>query len=354
MKNETKKQNRNHMIFYAVFFLAVMFLTFHLIFKNTELDDIYGALDLMHPGYLLAAAFDAVLFVALEGIMIWYLISALHKEYGLPGKGSGVLRCIGYSFIGFFYSGITPSATGGQPMQLYHMNKDGNRLADSSVVLMTVAVIYKLVLSVIGILIYVFWRVPLKGYLGKYMDLFVLGLFLNSGLVLLLLFVMFAPKQAGRVIHKLEQALVKIHLFKYSERRIRKIDSFINGYRESVGFLVTHTGKVLVVLVLTTVQRFSVFVLTWLVYRGFQLTGTPIWDIMWLQAATYISVDMLPIPGSQGITELVYRRAYASVFPKKLLFPSMMAVRGLSFYLVFFIGFLAVIWKMFHNASHES
>ena len=118
MKNETKKQNRNHMIFYAAFFLAVMFLTFHLIFKNTELDDIYEALDLMHPGYLFAAALDAVLFVALEGIIIWYLISALHKEYGLPGKGSGVLRCIGYSFIGFFYSGITPSATGGQPMQL--------------------------------------------------------------------------------------------------------------------------------------------------------------------------------------------------------------------------------------------
>lgn len=354
MEREGEKAAPKHMGISVLFFLAVMVLTFFAFFRNTQLSDIYAALARMSPWYLAAAAVCAAFFVSAEGMMIWYLLASIHKERRLPHKRTGIFRCIAYSFIGFFYSGITPSATGGQPMQLYHMNKDGNRLADSSVVLMTVAVIYKLVLSVIGILIYVFWRVPLKGYLGKYMDLFVLGLFLNSGLVLLLLFVMFAPKQAGRVIHKLEQALVKIHLFKYSERRIRKIDSFINGYRESVGFLVTHTGKVLVVLVLTTVQRFSVFVLTWLVYRGFQLTGTPIWDIMWLQAATYISVDMLPIPGSQGITELVYRRAYASVFPKKLLFPSMMAVRGLSFYLVFFIGFLAVIWKMFHNASHES
>jgi hypothetical protein len=29
-----------------------------------------------------------------------------------------------YSFIGFFFSGITPSASGGQPAQIYYMNKD--------------------------------------------------------------------------------------------------------------------------------------------------------------------------------------------------------------------------------------
>lgn len=55
---------------------------------------------------------------------------------------AGLLRCISYSFIGFFFSGINPSATGGQPMQLYYMKKDGNKISSASVVLMTVAVIY--------------------------------------------------------------------------------------------------------------------------------------------------------------------------------------------------------------------
>lgn len=50
-----------------------------------------------------------------------------------------------------FYSGITPSATGGQPVQLYYMNKDGNKGSDSTIVLMTVAVIYKIVLVVLGV-----------------------------------------------------------------------------------------------------------------------------------------------------------------------------------------------------------
>ncbi len=64
--------------------------------------------------------------------MIWYLLRALNC-------GVSPFSCIRYSFIGFFYSGITPSATGGQPMQLYYMKKAGIKISDSTVVLMTVA-----------------------------------------------------------------------------------------------------------------------------------------------------------------------------------------------------------------------
>ena len=67
---------------------------------------------------------------------------------------------------------ITPSATGGQPMQLYYMSRDDNRLSESSVVLMTVALIYKLVLVLIGIAALVFWQKPLRVYLEEYFPLF--------------------------------------------------------------------------------------------------------------------------------------------------------------------------------------
>lgn len=55
-----------------------------------------------------------------------------------------------------FYSGITPSATGGQPMQLYEMKKDGNSVSSSTVVLMVTAVCYKLVLVCIGTFLLIF------------------------------------------------------------------------------------------------------------------------------------------------------------------------------------------------------
>ncbi len=52
------------------------------------------------------------------------------------------------------------------------------------------------------------------------------------------------------------------------------------------------------------------FFLTYVVYRGLGLYGTPMLDIILLQASVYIAVDMLPVPGAQGITEAMYRAVF--------------------------------------------
>ena len=103
-------------------FLLVMALTFSAFLGGQDLSEIGRAMSRISIWYLLPAAGLAVFFVCAEGFMIWYLLNAMRE------KKNSLFRCFQYSFIGFFYSGITPSATGGQPVQLYYMNKDGNRV----------------------------------------------------------------------------------------------------------------------------------------------------------------------------------------------------------------------------------
>ncbi len=45
---------------------------------------------------------------------------------------------------------------------MYYMKRNGNSLSASSVVLMTIAISYKLVLVLIGIGMWIFWNIPLK------------------------------------------------------------------------------------------------------------------------------------------------------------------------------------------------
>ena len=158
-------------------FLLVMFLTFYTLFSGKNLGEIANAVSKMSVGYLVPAAALAIFFVCAEGYMIWYLLQAMKANR--RKEGSSLIRCIQYSFIGFFYSGITPSATGGQPVQLYYMSKDGNRGSDSTVVLMTVAVVYKFVLVILGAAILLFWYRPLYSELGKFFPLYLFGLLLN-------------------------------------------------------------------------------------------------------------------------------------------------------------------------------
>lgn len=326
------KKNVHKLIVNAGIFGIVMTLTFQSVFRNQDFAEIVDAVGRMSGECLAAAVFLAIFFVAAEGSMIWYLLRGIGERTTLP-------RCISYSFIGFFFSGITPSATGGQPMQLYYMKRDGNALSAASVVLMTVAIIYKLVLALIGIGILLFWGKPLKTYLQAYYGLYFLGLFLNIALVVILLLILFSQRTIRACFDRVEKIFVRFHLWRETESRREKVGQFLSGYQDTVDFLRSHRRMIAITIFGTFLQRFSVFVLTYVVYCGLGLSGVAMTDIVLVQAAVCIAVDMLPIPGAQGITETMYRSVFQSIFVGKCLVVSVCITRGISFYLVMLIGF---------------
>lgn len=308
-----------------LFFIILAILAIYTVFQDNDMGMVAAALTKMKLSYLLLAALAALVFTMLEGVMIWYLLR------GIQGKAK-FGDCIRYSFVGFLYSGITPSATGGQPMQLYHMKRDGNDLSASTVVLMTVALVYKLVLVLMGIAMVLFGFPVLKENLGKYLNLFYLGMFLNTALVAVLLIVMIFPGFARWMILHIEKLFVQIRILKKSAWRTARIDQFIESYQNAVQFLLRNQKQVAVVILVTFGQRCLVFILPYIVYRGFGLEGADALTILMIQMSIYLAVDMLPLPGAQGITELMYKRAFRDVFTVEYVVPSMCVTRGISFY----------------------
>ena len=131
-KKDTPAGGRKNYFLETLLFLAVMVLTLRFCFSGQKPQEIWAAVKSMRGMSLAGAVALGLFFVCMEGTIIRILL-------GAAGGKSGLLTCISYSFLGFFYSGITPSATGGQPMQLYEMKKDGNSVSSSTVVLMVTA-----------------------------------------------------------------------------------------------------------------------------------------------------------------------------------------------------------------------
>lgn len=188
-----------------LFFIVIMSLTFYAVFQNQDLSEICNSITQMTLCSIIIAMSSGLLFVCIEGIIIWYLLSA-------TGNRSSVWRCIQYSFIGFFYSGITPSATGGQPMQLYYMKRDGNKASDSSVILMTVAVAYKLVLVLIGVFLLTIWYQSLKDSMGEYIILFYVGMILNLVVMLVIICAMAFPNMLVKTIYFFEKGMICLRI----------------------------------------------------------------------------------------------------------------------------------------------
>lgn len=84
------------------------------------------------------------------------------------------------------------------------------------------------------------------------------------------------------------------------------------------------------------------FLVTWFIFRGFSINGISCLGTVALQAAVYAAVDMLPIPGAQGITELMFQTVFKGLVPGELLLPSLCAVRGVNFYLMMCVSLLVM------------
>ena len=104
---------------------------------------------------------------------------------------------------------------------------------------------------------------------------------------------------------------------------------------------------------ITFVQRFALFAVTWMVYLGFGMEGTPIWDVVLLQAVVSVSVDMLPLPGGMGISEALFLKIFAPVF-RSVLLPAMVFSRGLGYYSQLLISaFFTVAAQLYYSLRRQ-
>ena len=162
---------------------------------------------------------------------------------------------------------------------------------------MVVALFYKLVLVVIGLMLPVVWLGHMREYLGSWLGLYVVGIVLNVVLVALLCGVMFSPGLILNIMCGVLAAGERCGIVKNGEKLRQDAAAFAGRYRETTHFLREHKGELVVIGAVTFLQRSTVFLITGMVYLGFGLSGSSLFHILAVQAAVYIAVDMLPVPG---------------------------------------------------------
>lgn len=247
----------------------------------------------------------------------------------------------------FFYSCITPSASGGQPAQIYYMRQKDIPVPVSTLVLMVITITYKAVLVLMGLGLMAFGQGFLHTYLQQILPVFYLGIGLNVICVAILVVLVFHNSLARSIMRGGLALLERLHLLRCKESRHEKLEAGMEKYRETATYFKTHKLVVLNVLGITFAQRISLFLSTYFVYRAFGLQGVSAMTILLLQAAISISVDMLPLPGGMGISEKLFLTIFVPVFTGHLLLPGMILSRGLSYYTELLLSALLTLYAHF-------
>lgn len=313
--------------------LVMSLLTWHLLFKDQAIPEIVHDLKSASPFWITIGAVASLLFVAGESVIIHYMLRVLDQK-------TSFLQCLKYSFIGFFFSYITPSSTGGQPMQMYHMKRDKINIGYSTLIMLLITIAYKSVLIILALGFLIFNHGVVGQYAGDMKWLIVLGFVLNLSFIAALLLIFLKPIWARALGIKAVWLLTKLRIMKKKnkEKYTEKLISICDTYAMGADYIKKNLSVVIHVFLLTAAQRICLFSVTWIVYRAYGMDQARFVDILTLQIMIGVAVEMLPLPGAAGISEGCFLLAFTEIFGMKLVKPALLISRGLTFYLILLVG----------------
>lgn len=152
-----------------IIFILLIGITFFILFKDENFNDIYGALKSVNIIYILIAVLCMFANIICESINTRRTLKVLNEN-------TNIFKCIKYTLLNFFFSAITPSSSGGQPMEVYYMHKEDISAANATLAVLIQLCAFQLVAFVYAVISVGF---NYKYLYGTLIAFFIFGIFLN-------------------------------------------------------------------------------------------------------------------------------------------------------------------------------
>ncbi len=249
---------------------------------------------------------------------------------------------LGFMFTEVYFSSITPSYIGGQPIQMLEMKKDNVPYEVSSVVVLFNSMMNRIALLIVATILFIFYGGTVLTLNTFYQVLVCLG----YGTAIFVSF-FFAgaiySKKMSNLFLKIANFLIDhIKFIKNKEELKEKLSKALLNYQKCA-FLTKENKMILVEsLLLMIAQRILFLLASYTVYRAFGLNEHSVFVVMAFQVCVCFGSDLMPTPGgvmvNEGLTLVVNEILYGST----LALSGMLMLRCFNFY------FLVIISAIFY------
>ena len=315
-----------------IIFIVLIFLTFYIIFKDQSMSELLDVLKGTDKKFILIAIGFMFLYFCCESINTGRTLKAL-------GEKSSFFKNLKYTLICFFFSSITPAASGGQPMEIYYMHKDGINVAKATLTLLINLTSMQIVTISIA-LISLFFNYQ---YMNKLLIVFfIVGILLNLSALALLLISILSKKMTNGIINFVVKIL-KFFKIKNIEKKQEWLEGELSKYQSSSVYIKTHKKIILKTLLTTYIQFLLYYCISYWVYCSFGFNSHNALEIISMQAVLFATVSGIPSPGAVGVSEGGFLEIFRNIYPKEKIHGAMLLNRGVNFYLFVIISCIIVI-----------
>lgn len=330
MEDKNKKITKT--IKNLIIFILLIGLTFYLILRDQDISQIFNIVVNANKGYIL---------IAIIAIFIYILCEAtnVHRTLKALGEKVSFIKNVKYTLIGFFFSSITPAASGGQPMEIYFMHKDNVSVAHSTLALLMQLCSFQIISITIGVISAILHFDVIKDGL---IFLVIIGILLNATALALLIIGIFSKRLSSALI-RITVKILKFFRISNIEQKQEKLEKELFKYQDSAVYIKSNRLIIIKTLITTLIQVIIYFSIPYWVYCALGFSEYNIFQIITLQAVLYATVSGIPSPGAVGVSEGGFIGIFKNVFAPTIINSAMLLNRGISFYLVVLVSAVIVM-----------
>lgn len=275
--------------------------------------------------WLAAALAAAAGFIIFEGEAVRALCRGL--DYKSKHRSGFV-----YSAADIYFSAITPSATGGQPMCAYFMMRDGIPGAVATVILIANLTMYTSALLAIGAVTILIAPGVFTAF-GTLSKVFIIvGGIIQILFTVLFVFLMKNGHALRKICAGVLRFLCRLHILKSEKKKLEKLDSLIENYCLCAELMQSRKKMLFKVFILNLFQRISyisVILFTFLASGGNACDAFKVWA---MEALVVLGSNSMPIPGAMGVSDYLMLDGFRAMVPGANAANLELLSRSISFY----------------------
>ena len=315
---------------------------------------------------------NVLILLLITGFILWYILKDSYQEIGialLNSKHIWIIVALGFYYIyllfdiltfniltkmysdkvtfkyqvylGFiykFFSGITPLASGGQPMQVYELRKKGVSITDGTAIAVQSYIMFHIALMSLTItaitvnkMFHLFTPMPILTQMT------IIGFIINFCILVILCCVCFTKTFNRVIVGFIIKVLSKLHIVKKPEEQLKKWRKRCDDYYYSAHELLKHKGVFIKGIIFQACSLLAFYLIPFFLAKAFSL------DIKWyssLAASCYV-FNMgcyVPIPGASGGMEYGFAGFFGHFVTGYYLDTLLVSWRFITYYLPVVVG----------------
>ncbi len=305
-------------------------------FGNQELHDAWDAVRRLDLLYILGLLGCWAVYAGGDGVGIWFCL----RRQGFLLSAGAIVRI---TLCGFFYSNITPGASGGQPMQVAAMNKAGVPVGNGTTTVTIRLICNQFMVSVLSLAFLIANREFIYKQLEGAIWFVRVGWVINFAVVPLVLLAAFRRAWIRKLVNGLISLLAKIRILKDPETTRRSADEVLDTYHTALNSLLRSPGEIIRQCLCSTASLLALTGSIVFVYHAFGMSGTPWYHLMSLAFLLFVSASYTPLPGASGAQEGGFLFYFRGIFTGGTIGLALLTWRFFTYYLFIFVGVINLL-----------